>query len=86
MIAPAIARLSRRRRGEAVLQALPELTPVVIHPPPVGYGEEHEWLPAGLQRRAFADNCLAGAADRARHSNSSTLKLVVTHLGGGICE
>lgn len=63
--------------------------PVMLHPPAVGYGEERmsEFRLASSVGRPF-DSCLAlsrlilyGVLER-----FPTLKLVATHLGGGICE
>jgi aminocarboxymuconate-semialdehyde decarboxylase len=63
--------------------------PVMLHPPPVGFGEERmrQFRLASSVGRPF-DNCLAlarlilyGVLDR-----FPTLKLVASHLGGGICE
>jgi aminocarboxymuconate-semialdehyde decarboxylase len=63
--------------------------PVVMHPPPVGFGEERmrQFRLASSVGRPF-DNCLAlarlilyGVLDA-----FPTLKLVASHLGGGICE
>ena len=63
--------------------------PVVIHPPPVGYGEEvmNDYRLASSVGRP-QDNCLALARliVRGIFEQFPTLKLVVTHLGGGICE
>jgi aminocarboxymuconate-semialdehyde decarboxylase len=63
--------------------------PVMLHPPPVGFGEERmrQFRLASSVGRPF-DNCLAlarlilyGVLDA-----FPTLKLVASHLGGGICE
>ena len=63
--------------------------PVVIHPPPVGYGEDsmNDYRLASSVGRP-QDNCLALARliVRGIFEEFPTLKLVVTHLGGGICE
>ena len=63
--------------------------PVVIHPPPVGYGEDsmNDYRLASSVGRP-QDNCLALARliVRGIFEQFPTLKLVVTHLGGGICE
>jgi predicted TIM-barrel fold metal-dependent hydrolase len=63
--------------------------PVVIHPPPVGYGEESmtDYRLASSVGRP-QDNCLALARliVRGIFEQFPALKLVVTHLGGGICE
>ena len=63
--------------------------PVVIHPPPVGYGEEamNDYRLASSVGRP-QDNCLALARliVRGIFEQFPTLKLVVTHLGGSICE
>ena len=63
--------------------------PVMLHPPPVGFGEERmgRFRLASSVGRPF-DNCLAlarlilyGVLDQ-----FPQLKLVASHLGGGICE
>src|SRR5262249_48979918 len=63
--------------------------PVVIHPPPVGYGEEvmNDYRLASSVGRP-QDNCLALARliVRGIFEEFPKLKLVATHLGGGICE
>src|SRR5579863_1258768 len=63
--------------------------PVVIHPPSVGFGEErlNEYRLASSVGRPM-DNALALARliVRGIFEKFPTLKLVGTHLGGGICE
>jgi aminocarboxymuconate-semialdehyde decarboxylase len=63
--------------------------PVVIHPPSVGFGEERlkEYRLASSVGRPM-DNALALARliVRGIFEKFPTLKLVGTHLGGGICE
>jgi aminocarboxymuconate-semialdehyde decarboxylase len=63
--------------------------PVVMHPPPVGFGEERmtDYRLASSVGRP-GDNCLALARLLVRgiFEQFPKLKLVVTHLGGGICE
>ena len=63
--------------------------PVVIHPPSVGFGEERmrEYRLASSIGRPM-DNALALARliVRGIFEKFPTLKLVGTHLGGGICE
>ena len=63
--------------------------PVVMHPPPVGFGEERmkDYRLASSVGRP-ADNCLALARliVRGIFEEFPKLKLVATHLGGGICE
>jgi aminocarboxymuconate-semialdehyde decarboxylase len=63
--------------------------PVVMHPPPVGFGEERmtDYRLASSVGRP-GDNCLALARLLVRgiFEQFPLLKLVVTHLGGGICE
>ncbi len=63
--------------------------PVVIHPPPVGFGEERmtDYRLASSVGRVH-DSCLAIARliVRGIFEEFPTLKLVGTHLGGGICE
>ena len=62
--------------------------PVFVHPPSVGFGEErmHEYRLASSVGRPF-DNCLALARlIVAGIFEESALKLVGSHLGGGICE
>lgn len=63
--------------------------PVVMHPPPVGFGEERmtDYRLASSVGRP-GDNCLALARliVRGIFEQFPKLKLVVTHLGGGICE
>jgi aminocarboxymuconate-semialdehyde decarboxylase len=63
--------------------------PVFLHPPPVGFGEERmrQFRLASSIGRPF-DSCLAlariilyGVLDQ-----FPTLRLVASHLGGGICE
>ena len=63
--------------------------PVMMHPPPVGFGEEamsDYRLSSSVGRPQ--DNCLALARliVRGIFEQFPTLKLVATHLGGGICE
>src|ERR1700733_6155539 len=63
--------------------------PVVIHPPSVGFGEERlkDYRLASSVGRPM-DNALAIARliVRGIFEKFPTLKLVGTHLGGGICE
>lgn len=63
--------------------------PIMFHPPAVGYGEEmlKEYRLASSIGRP-ADNCLALARLIVRGilEDFPTLKLVGSHLGGGICE
>jgi aminocarboxymuconate-semialdehyde decarboxylase len=63
--------------------------PVVIHPPSVGFGEERmkDYRLASSVGRPM-DNALALARliVRGIFEKFPTLKLVGTHLGGGICE
>jgi len=63
--------------------------PVVIHPPSVGFGEERlrDYRLASSVGRPM-DNALAIARLLVRgiFERFPTLKLVGTHLGGGICE
>jgi aminocarboxymuconate-semialdehyde decarboxylase len=63
--------------------------PVVVHPPAVGFGEERmrEYRLASSIGRPM-DGCLAIARliVRGMFERHPTLKLVGTHLGGGICE
>jgi len=63
--------------------------PVVIHPPSVGFGEERlkEYRLASSVGRPM-DNALAISRliVRGIFERFPTLKLVGTHLGGGICE
>jgi len=63
--------------------------PVVVHPPSVGFGEERmrDYRLASSVGRP-ADGCLALARCivRGLFERFPTLKLVGTHLGGGICE
>ena len=63
--------------------------PVVIHPPSIGFGEERmkDYRLASSIGRPM-DNALATARliVRGIFEKFPTLKLGVTHLGGGICE
>ncbi len=63
--------------------------PVVIHPPAIGFGEERmsDYRLASSVGRPF-DNALAIARliVRGIFEEFPTLKLVGSHLGGGICE
>jgi len=63
--------------------------PVVMHPPPVGFGEERmtDYRLASSVGRP-GDNCLALARliVRGIFEQFPKLKLIATHLGGGICE
>ena len=63
--------------------------PVFVHPPSVGFGEErmHEYRLASSVGRPF-DNCLALARliVAGIFEEFPALKLVGSHLGGGICE
>ena len=63
--------------------------PVMIHPPHVGYGEEkmREYRLASSIGRP-ADNCLALARIIVRGilERFPTLKIVGSHIGGGICD
>ena len=63
--------------------------PVFIHPPSVGFGEERmkDYRLASSVGRPF-DNCLALSRliVRGIFEDFPTLKLVGSHLGGGICE
>jgi aminocarboxymuconate-semialdehyde decarboxylase len=63
--------------------------PVMLHPPPVGFGEERmrQFRLASSVGRPF-DNCLALARLILYGvlAEFPTLKLVASHLGGGICE
>lgn len=63
--------------------------PVMMHPPAVGFGEERmaDYRLASSVGRPF-DNCLALARLIVRGilEDFPTLKLVASHLGGGICE
>lgn len=74
----------------AFFQLATELdVPVVIHPPAVGFGEERlrDYRLASSVGRPM-DGCLAIARliVRGIFEKLPTLKLVGTHLGGGICE
>jgi len=63
--------------------------PVVIHPPSVGFGEERtQGVPAASSVGRPMDGALAIARliVRGVFEKFPTLKLVGTHLGGGICE
>jgi predicted TIM-barrel fold metal-dependent hydrolase len=63
--------------------------PVFVHPPSVGFGEERmgDYRLASSVGRPF-DNCLALARLIVRGilEDFPSLKLVGSHLGGGICE
>jgi aminocarboxymuconate-semialdehyde decarboxylase len=63
--------------------------PVFVHPPSVGFGEERmgDYRLASSVGRPF-DSCLALARliVRGIFEDFPTLKLVGSHLGGGICE
>jgi len=63
--------------------------PVFLHPPAIGFGEERmkEYRLASSVGRPF-DNCLALARliVRGVFEDFPALKLVASHLGGGICE
>jgi aminocarboxymuconate-semialdehyde decarboxylase len=63
--------------------------PVVVHPPAIGFGEERmrDYRLASSVGRPF-DNCLAISRliVRGIFEKFPTLKLVGTHLGGGISE
>jgi aminocarboxymuconate-semialdehyde decarboxylase len=63
--------------------------PVFLHPPAVGFGEERmsDYRLASSVGRPF-DNCLALARliVRGIFEDFPALKLVGSHLGGGICE
>jgi aminocarboxymuconate-semialdehyde decarboxylase len=63
--------------------------PVLVHPPSVGFGEERmgDYRLASSVGRPF-DNCLALARliVRGTFEDFPSLKLVGSHLGGGICE
>ncbi len=63
--------------------------PVFIHPPSVGFGEERmkDYRLASSVGRPF-DNCLALSRliVRGIYEKFPKLKIVASHLGGGICE
>src|SRR5262249_33901167 len=63
--------------------------PVMLRPPAVGFGEERmgDYRLASSVGRPF-DNCLALARliVRGIFEDFPSLKLVASHLGGGICE
>ena len=63
--------------------------PVFIHPPSVGFGEERmkDYRLASSVGRPF-DNCLALSRliVRGIYERFPRLKIVASHLGGGICE
>ncbi len=63
--------------------------PVFLHPPAVGFGEERmgDYRLASSVGRPF-DNCLALARliVRGHLEDFPALKLVASHLGGGVCE
>jgi aminocarboxymuconate-semialdehyde decarboxylase len=63
--------------------------PVVIHPPSVGFGEERmrEYrLASSIGRPMDGALAIARLIVRGVFEKFPTLKLVGTHLGGGICE
>jgi aminocarboxymuconate-semialdehyde decarboxylase len=63
--------------------------PVVIHPPSVGFGEERMKvyrLASSIGRPMDNALALARLVVRGIFEKFPTLKLVGTHLGGGICE
>lgn len=63
--------------------------PVVIHPPSVGFGEERMnvyRLASSVGRPMDAALAIARLIVRGIFERFPTLKLVGTHLGGGICE
>ncbi len=63
--------------------------PVFIHPPSVGFGEERmkDYRLASSVGRPF-DNCLALSRliVRGVYEKFPKLKIIASHLGGGICE
>ena len=63
--------------------------PVLVHPPSVGFGEERmmDYRLASSVGRPF-DNCLALSRliVRGVYERFPKLKIVASHLGGGICE
>lgn len=63
--------------------------PVFIHPPSVGFGEERmkDYRLASSVGRPF-DNCLALSRliVRGIYEKFPRLKIVASHLGGGVCE
>jgi aminocarboxymuconate-semialdehyde decarboxylase len=63
--------------------------PVVIHPPSVGFGEERMRdyrLASSVGRPMDGALAVARLIVRGVFEKFPTLKLVATHLGGGICE
>ena len=63
--------------------------PVVIHPPSVGFGEERMRdyrLASSIGRPMDGALAIARLIVRGVFEKFPTLKLVGTHLGGGICE
>jgi aminocarboxymuconate-semialdehyde decarboxylase len=63
--------------------------PVVIHPPSVGFGEERMKvyrLASSIGRPMDNALALARLIVRGIFEKFPTLKIVATHLGGGICE
>lgn len=63
--------------------------PVVIHPPSVGFGEERlniYRLASSVGRPMDGALAIARLIVRGIFERFPTLKLVGTHLGGGICE
>jgi aminocarboxymuconate-semialdehyde decarboxylase len=63
--------------------------PVVVHPPSVGFGEERMRdyrLASSIGRPVDGALAIARCIVRGLFEKFPTLKLVGTHLGGGICE
>jgi aminocarboxymuconate-semialdehyde decarboxylase len=63
--------------------------PVVVHPPSVGFGEERMRdyrLASSIGRPMDGALAIARCIVRGLFERFPTLKLVGTHLGGGICE
>jgi len=63
--------------------------PVVVHPPSVGFGEERMRdyrLASSIGRPMDGALAIARMIVRGMFEKFPTLKLVGTHLGGGICE
>ena len=63
--------------------------PVVVHPPSVGFGEERMRdyrLASSIGRPMDGALAIARCIVRGVFEKFPTLKLVGTHLGGGICE
>ena len=63
--------------------------PVVVHPPSVGFGEERMRdyrLASSIGRPMDGALAIARCIVRGLFEKFPTLKLVGTHLGGGICE